>query len=285
MMRKLVTSTIFIGTLALMLFGRSIPSRAQVLFSDDFSSGNFSKWMMVWQTSRWSIVPSPTDPSNLVARVYYTNSSTGHVDDNEMLIASVSGIRHLFARGYVYFPADLPLSGSTGTNINRKLIYFKSENYGNADNNYWAAVLGMDSSLTLSFGASGNGWVPLWNVGKLPGLGQWVCLEVELDATPPPGSQVFRLWINGNLSYEATNLTLTKTTDTLGTVEFGRQIDFVNNSTSEYRYWDDIALSTSYIGPTSSSGTQSSTSTSGTQPTSSGSSTPPLNPPTIKVIN
>jgi hypothetical protein len=255
MFKKSLLSIFFISSLM------AAPSigKAQILFQDDFESGNFLKWSMVWQKSRWSIVNDPTGSSNKVARVHFYQSATdgpAHWDDNEMLIAKpLNGVKRWFTRGYLYFPPDINWGGTKNDTIARKLLYFKGVNWDN-NTSVWGAMIGgyYDKArnaheLTFGMGNHGGTAASIHGLGYIS-AGSWHCLELEIDISKPPGSHILRVWVNGIKTAERTNLNITgSNTAGLDSVEVGRQTDrFNHNGVDEYRYWDNIVISTNYVG-------------------------------------
>lgn len=75
---------------------------------------------------------------------------------------------------------------------------------------------------------------------------QWYKLEIEVKAnTPGVRDGEVRVWVDGNLVLNRTNMNLRGTLST-GITKFqvGRQADRLKNiPVDEYRYWDDIVIS------------------------------------------
>lgn len=77
-------------------------------------------------------------------------------------------------------------------------------------------------------------------------------MEVKVN-TPGQSDGIFRLWLDRILVYE--NLTMDyrspygNSSAGIQAVQVGDQADRLNNDpVDEYRYWDDIVISTKYIG-------------------------------------
>ena len=83
---------------------------------------------------------------------------------------------------------------------------------------------------------------------------RWYSIEVEIQNTTTaasPWDGTVRVWIDGTKVYDAAGWGLNRTyDDPLKLFWFGQQCDRTNyNPINEYRYIDDVVVSTSYIGP------------------------------------
>jgi hypothetical protein len=169
----------------------------------------------------------------------YFNSTNGYPN----------GLDHLFVRGYVYFKSPEP--GGTKDGVQRKIWWW-------ADSaNAWSFFISSDSAngqIPLRFSTNGNAYVPAytyWNIATI-GYDQWYCLEIEVQLnTPGMSDGLVTLWLNGTQVWQKTGLNLRGSYTTgIQYTSPGRQVNRYNyNPISEYRYWDDIVMSTGYIGP------------------------------------
>jgi hypothetical protein len=90
-----------------------------------------------------------------------------------------------------------------------------------------------------------------WGLATLS-WNQWYCIELEVQANTPGSSDgILTLWINGTQVWQKTGVNLRGTATTgIQAVRVGEQVNRYNyNPINEYRYWDDIVISTSYIQP------------------------------------
>lgn len=201
-----------------------------------------------------------------------------HQDNNTCMVYNIdSPVSHYFFRGYFKIEASKGAFCNNPT-IQRKLIYFKPKNY---DSGGWAFFIvawpwpndcNVDGyNISVAYGNHGAMAATLWGDSS-PGFNpvanhiyreQWYYLEVEIKYGDY-SRDFMRIWLAPDgqervLIFEKTNLTLRSATDAatnigIGRVEVGRQVD-VNRSgyslghINEYRYWDDIVISTTPIGP------------------------------------
>jgi hypothetical protein len=157
---------------------------------------------------------------------------------------------HVFVRGYVYVKSPEP--GGTKEPIQRKLVYYMD----NPSSLLWSAVLDTFSAsgrmqVAVTNAYVGRTQIVYWELAYLD-YDQWYCLELEIKANTPGASDgVFRLWINGTQVWEKTNADMRGTYTTgIGHIRVGEQADRTNYTpVDEYRYWDDVVISTSLIGP------------------------------------
>lgn len=247
------------------------------LFCDDFETGNFNKWSQVWTTTDISLVPPPRDsfvaltppsPGGLyVAQFHYVLPSGGsaHLDSNRFLRWSrpPEPLNHVFVRGYVLIPKNTQLYGLTRS-IQRKLFYFFSNDWDTSTSKGFGFFLTTDVPepidlsidyvvLRLGYGELGGTRASLRSLGRIK-AGRWTAVEIEVKVnTPGQSDGIFRLWLDSILVYE--NITMDyrspygNSSAGIQAVQVGDQADRLNNDpVDEYRYWDDIVISTKYIG-------------------------------------
>jgi hypothetical protein len=248
--------------------GECASPKPEWIFCDDFESGNFDKWNLVWTTSDIQLVPPPQDSQTLVtppnrggnsvARFHYVIPGSGpeHQDSNRQLELYTTPIHHGFVRGYVLIPKNTRLHGASSFPIQRKLIYFKLQDWDTSGLAFFLTSEPPSDDLSanyiklrLGYGGGSANEFSIWNMGRMP-VGKWVAIQVEFKLnTPGQSDGIFRLWIDNALTYETTSINLRKNnTNGINKLQFGDQADRINNDpVDEYRYWDDIVISTTQI--------------------------------------
>ena len=106
-----------------------------------------------------------------------------------------------------------------------------------------------------NIGSGGTAWTH-YDLATL-NRNTWYCLELAVHPNTPGvyNDGWYRLWVNGTEVNYGTNDHLHvdfrhNQTGNIGQVRVGDQVQRYNyNVLNEYRYWDDIVVSTSYIGP------------------------------------
>ncbi|MFB3921521.1 MAG: putative Ig domain-containing protein [Terriglobia bacterium] len=263
-------------------------SSANILFQDDFESGcagvsctvttSPSAYLPKWggvTTSTVTTIPPVVQQGvkrsgNYALQFHYVvcgdstdpNCGASSQDINRWVSKVISpGLTHFFMRGYVYFKSPEPDATVTG-NAQRKVMWFSDStspansqvDYANFLNS-WTA-LGR-STLSLAFGgnnvascaAGANTYI--WDMAYL-NWDTWYSIEVEIQLNTPGASDgILRLWVNGTQAYSNTAYNFRGTcTGPISFFSVGRQMNRYNyDVVDEYRYWDDIVISTSYIGP------------------------------------
>jgi hypothetical protein len=162
-----------------------------------------------------------------------------------------NGLDHFFARGYVYIKSPEP--GGTKEPVQRKLMWVQ-DGTGGSNWSFFIASDSQNGGIPLRFSTNANTYVPAftwWNLATL-NYDQWYCLELEVKLnTPGSADGVVNFWVNGNQVLNKTDVNLRGSYTTgAGCISFGRQSNRYNyDPIDEYRYWDDIVISTSYVGP------------------------------------
>jgi hypothetical protein len=255
------------------------------LFTDGFESGNFAAWSGAggWPTNNPFIATSPSPVHSgtySYGQHYYicgdpANPACGAAsqDSNRYLVKMAtdfgqpSGMTHFFMRGYVYFKSPTtPDTVITG----RKLIWVGDETSSGGSGGIWnimfSGITGSGGALTpthqhLTFGSQGaacHGSSPVdWMAGVPPlDFDVWYSLEIEVQtntpvADPGPFDGIFRVWVDGALVYQNTTIKINgNCTTPFRYFSVGRQTNRGSYMVvDEYRYWDDVVISTSYIGP------------------------------------
>ena len=243
-----------------------------VLFSDDFESDD-TDLVPTWDYNNnvtYNTLSTDYAHSGTRAGRFYYYKATGDPpsqDSNRWVSKILAAQMHIFMRGYVYFAS--PSESQKGQGIQRKLIWVGDETTAAGSGGTWDAILdswetntGPPSTLSLSFvtqgsachGDSPQDWMP-----GTPDLSwdTWYSLEIEVGLNTPvpdpgPFDGTLRVWLDGDLIWERTDIKINGNCTTPFTFfSIGRQMNRYVSATevSEYRYWDDVVISSSYIGP------------------------------------
>lgn len=169
---------------------------------------------------------------------------------------------HVFVRAWVYFKS--PADAQKGKGAQRKLICV-SDNVPGYDS--WEVILtsyettsGPPSTIALAFVSQGGGCFGSQDVDWMGSVydmnwDTWYALEIEVQTnTPsasPPYDGIVRVWRDGVLKLERTDFKVNGNCSTQAAyVSMGWQMNrYLGEAVDEYRYWDDVRVSTSYIGP------------------------------------
>lgn len=208
------------------------------------------------------------------ANVYQTPiASSRPMTENGMLLnragdlatlATTPGSFHV-ANGIGYIRTNDDSNPSTNgriyasqTCIQRKLLYYKSEDWGAI--NSWHFVLSSDSCpedpeivlrvlLRPNVGTT-DPTTDIYDIGRLM-VGVWHRLEVETRLNALGSADgTLRIWLDDTLILERTNATFRASARDLRTIELGRQVDRVGHAPIDHHWhWDNIVVSRSYIGP------------------------------------
>ena len=228
-----------------------------VLFCDDFESGTLDAWDYLCCPIRATINGDITyKGSNYAVRMLYDIPSdwgAEHQDKNIFIEEDFDpGLDHFFIRGYVYFgrPVD--------PNIQRKLFYLKSPSGPKGTPNYYWAIVLNSYNFQLAVAPappSDSAFQPCdncvsWNLYSL-NPERWYCLEMEVKAnTPGERDGYVKVWVDNQLVLNRQNMNL-RGNYSLGITRFqiGHQADRQDYiEVNEYRWWDNIVISTSRIG-------------------------------------
>jgi uncharacterized protein YjdB len=246
------------------------------LASQNFDGGSYSPYYNFWDPAvggdgTVDIVSDPTGSGRgKVARMHYVHTNG---DSNRFLQYShVIGFDStMFSRGDFYLDvADL------GTGLwGRKLIYYRPNQpvskFGGAWREFAVVVDLQGNDLRVSswyVRADGttqerSDYLPTHLLPRT-----WYTLETQVtpETSIGAGDGIVRVWLNGSLVYEITNLQLTdpawigipvpggnstpyELSDAyLAHVDVGEQVNLNTGSFDEYRYWDKVAFSTKRIG-------------------------------------
>ena len=258
-MHFLLTKDKFFRFIMIISFGIIAPTSvmAEVYISDDFESGNFDKWY-VYKNDLYTRTPDVVkniggNSTSVLHLPYYIEAGGNEHAANGQYIGKGMGSRqldHVFVSGRFYAaPTNAPVYG-------RKLMYIKSEPWTDPK---WDLIMGLNglpsSYICISVGSNYHEYSTL----KVPEVrvacdkvhyGEWHFVEVELKLNSVGKNDgLVRLWLDGNLELERTALTFRIDNKPFGWIEIGRQIDR-NDGLEHYedRYWDDITISSTYVG-------------------------------------
>jgi hypothetical protein len=188
-------------------------------------------------------------------------------DQNIWLAKMMSpGLPHFFYRAWVYFKA--PENGIQGQGAQRKLLWAGDEASLGSNAN-WDIILssfetqtGSPSTLSLfalSQGGScynnndGTQWTSWMDTPYPLSWNTWYEIEIEVQTNTPsatgPYNGIYRVWVNGTKVMDKTDFRVNgNCADSFTFFSIGRQANRYNfQAIDEYRYWDDIAIGTSYL--------------------------------------
>jgi hypothetical protein len=161
-----------------------------------------------------------------------------------------NGLNEWYVRGYVYIKTP------TGAQdlLSRKLLFINDDN-GREGYNWSIFLLTFPNSgaHALSFATNGNAYVPAFAYDNLATLhyNTWYCLELHIKLDDPgQGNGIIQVWVDGNKVLDVVHPIRGSFTTGAAWFNLGRQAARSNYKLiDEYRYWDDIVISTSYVGP------------------------------------
>lgn len=230
---------------------------AEVYISDDFESGNLGKWYVyknIYQGGTPDIVSNIGGNSTHVLHLPYIIPAGGenHQAAGQYIGKGMGGrqLDHVFVSGRFYAaPTNAPVYG-------RKLMYIKSEPWTDPKWDLMISLNGYPSEpICIIAGTNYRDYstlkIPEDHIacGKVH-YGEWHFIEIELKLNSVGKKDgLVRVWLDGNLELERTALTFRIDNKPLGWIEIGRQID--RNDSFEHhedRYWDDITISSTYVG-------------------------------------
>ena len=268
---------------------------SETYFYEDFESGNFNKWTLLAHPEDIKI-DNFAHSGSRSARIDYKIPSglPEHRSRDVYLIKNFEGgnITAFSVRGYVYVPnLNTPHDGTSRTW--RKLFYIRGRNHPDS----WSITLSLNDlwdpprfSMSCTY-LSDNSQFRTDRYGLSTfNYDTWNCVELTVVLNTPgqPNGKV-AAYLNGKKIYENTSACIRVTDNPLRQVTVGEQVDKNGDTLSRnvHRYWDDIVISSQYIGPINNSllySTPGIIPSSGTSSTSS-TQTPPPAPTSIRVIN
>jgi hypothetical protein len=187
--------------------------------------------------------------------------STVSQDINRRAIVDLgAAYNNIHVRGYVYF--QTPTGGGATDHVQRKLMYlWHSPGVGTWEpilNSYWTGThpvsLAMAQNLDVAHCGGGSAWTH-WDLAQLH-FDTWYAIEIEIILGDSSGLNVdgYRLWVDGvEVNYGGKdNLHVTfrgTCVNGIQSLYLGAQSNTGNPyAVEEKRYWDDVVISTSYIG-------------------------------------
>lgn len=229
-------------------------ANSEIIFQDNFETGDKSKW-------DYSVPLAEVTGSVVKSGAYSLHipydlpaGPPEHADNNrfvEVYLGEFS-VDHFFVRGYFRL-ADTGL-----TTAAKKLYYIWS--YPQSEP-YWDIIVSAyewgedDLSITLSsnYYEYSDLRIPVWDIARgNVHYNTWHCLELEIDLNTPGYSDGnSRIWLDGALVHTSANISIRNDTKPLGIVRAGAQIDRNGDELARHedRYWDNIVISTEYVGP------------------------------------
>jgi hypothetical protein len=220
---RILTVLSIIAILALAFQPIPIVSAADRIFEDGFESGDFSEWDYASGT------PEVTSGEA------YQGTYKAVLDDAEYVQARfiLDPLNHAFMRAYVMFK-EFPAAGEETTVLG---LYKLSSGIYMAE----ARVKNVAGTVkwALRYHDNGTNYVVTSELEK-PELDTWYCVEVEGKANTTTDAES-RIYIDGN---ELTDVSQTgKNNDS--------QIDsgYIWANTAVTRWYDDVVIDTTYIGP------------------------------------
>lgn len=226
---------------------------AGVLARTDFESGTIAPFTNPWGDQTVTVIDDPTGAGKgKVARIHYKGAAQ---DVNRaVMFEHRQGIglgETIVVKGDVYLPPEI---NTNPQYAQRKLMYF--QRLGGPE--FWTVLTMFGTQLRLD-----NGYVPargpsVITVSPLLTVlqpGRWYTIEVlvTLNSSPSSYDGIARVWIDGAMLYERTNLRWSDPAwpEQPSPQRFGRWLigDQVNSSLAfdEYRYWDNVTISTTRV--------------------------------------
>ena len=264
------------------------PTTTGYLFQSGFETGDFSEWNAHYQDPpvttgstlmyRYNKDDISSNPSLVHSGSYsavqtyticsdQTNAQCGYaIQDSGQLFEKdftssngyPNGLNHFFLRGYVYFHVNSGGTAKGSANpMGRKIYYINPP----AVSPHWSVILGA-WDMTLAIGLESDrtcstgewAWTNLYTMN----FDTWYSIETEVLVNSSGNSDgALRVWVNGSQVFEQTGLGAPGALNMAGTcgngvtsIQIGRQANRYNwDPVNEVRYWDDVVISTSYIGP------------------------------------
>jgi len=259
-------NSLFISMLAsiivfILLSISSLSQAETIYFSDDFESGNFSKWAS--RNPNVTIQSDRVHKGTKAIHIPYDLEAIGpdHQDNNRHVIADLTSknLSHFFLHGCFNISSSVAPPRVYSPTTRRKLFYIFSEDYYRQGR--WDIILGAlggekgktgdiyPLSITI-----GSNYYPNYSdlrtgasfASGLIKVDQWHCLELEAKLnTPNVSDGLVRVWLDGVLVYERLNISIRSDNRALGVIQVGTQIDRSGDSEERHedRYWDDIIIS------------------------------------------
>lgn len=250
--------------------GNTTAQAQTILFSWDAETGDFSQWDSTQSggcgagtLAANTVLPHAGSYSAELHFIIPGDQCASHQDQNIYMAKTIVDRTHFFLRGYVYLKTPEP--GGTQNAIARKLYYLQDK--PSPDN--WSFILGVTGNngtnwmtIAVQNGPIGGTSTTYYPQGVI-NYDTWYSIELEIQnstVTSPPWNGVVRIWVNGT-QWEIQDGGSNPLPDDeydlnrgqnypLEWFQIGQQADRDNFlPVDEYRYWDDIKIALSYIGP------------------------------------
>jgi hypothetical protein len=239
--------------------GQQMTSPQGIIFQDAVESGTLlttdtppGKWNYVVGLAGTVTASAAAARSGSYGIQIHYEDLTPPADVNRYVVKDGLSRTHLFCRAYVKFHVN---AGGSTDYVQRKLFWFDN---GVALGGYnWTVILTswwktpIDGKIWLAMTANvGPGGTP-WQDWDLIALNYdtWYGIELEVTMnTPGVDNGTYSLWVNGAFVASGTGKSYSGTNaDPISRFRLGVQADS-GEVVDEERYWDDIKISTSYIG-------------------------------------
>jgi len=273
---RLSILALLVGLLAALAYAQSsikvckapLSGGGTVLYSADFEDNSYSTWDYVntgdpgfaINTNMTYVRPGGGTRSSGV-HYYFAGAPFGSTDSQDLaMIKNLNGVQGLeewYIRGYMY----LKTPAGTQNILSRKLMFFSDDN-GSEGYNWsiyvyaWYNGVGTNS---LNFGSNTNTYVPAFAYGEASGgsplatlsYDTWYCLEVHVKLdTGGLSNGIIQMWLDGTKVLDVTRAIRGNFTTGGSWFNIGKQAARANfDLVDEWRYWDDIKISTGYVGP------------------------------------
>jgi uncharacterized protein YjdB len=267
---KTATAAVTVNAPATSTGSFAAPDLANITFDNGSASP-----ATIWFPNDVTVVQDPTGSGRGgVLRIHYVGANQ---DSNRSIEYGhkVGFGQTMYLRGQFYLPANAV--GMDDGFYQRKLTYW----HAHADYNTYGCQGGPSFFNLITMYGNGMhlyaGYVDHAGVAQITQIflasiaaGRWYSLEqqVTMNSSPSANDGVVRIWLDGVLLLEKTNMRWTDPAwdgqffgcNGQGSVlswndvyfdrfEVGQQVNFMNGSFDEYRYWDNVAFSTRRIGP------------------------------------
>ena len=233
-------------SLAIQSFSVAIPSNGsiyyqptpQILFEDEFESGDFAAWNGTYVASGNASVESLNPYEGVYHGLFETDALASGVSYAYSYV-DLSPVSEVHARAYVYINNGLSLDDS---NDRFGLIAFEVGGHLQATFRVYRSG-GVDRFNII--GLNGTGTVQKSTGDVFPVMGRWYCIEFYIKVHGTKGE--YRGWINGVERIIITNVNTSRYGSGVSRVRFGLT-STINVQHSVEVYFDCVVVSTRYIG-------------------------------------
>ena len=215
----------------------------------DFSTGSSSPFTVasgsVTGNADINIMSDPTGlMGGQIARIHFVRSSTGTSPDVNRALQFRRSVYHgqtVFFRGRIMIPTP----AANMTHAMRKLFYVQT----GSPSSSFCVIKADGTSLKAEVTNS-----RLFRIGSIPfGKPFWIEAQITVNSAPGVADGIFRVWQDGVLVVDHNDVEWIDNQaagQNFNRFMFGQQAQMDAATTfDEYRYWDNIAISTRRIGP------------------------------------